>query len=123
MPSPELSEKSRAILEAIAEGHSYEQILSTRIAHTYNDIFRAAAEALDIAHQFKPGKTYDERMQEIQAEHPRAYGKWSDDEDAQLSNLFRAGRTAGQIAAVLQRHPGAIRSRLAKLNLVERKTD
>ena len=61
MPSPELSEKSRAILEAIAEGHSYEQILSTRIAHTYNDIFHAAAEALDIAHQFKPGRTYEER--------------------------------------------------------------
>lgn len=61
-------------------------------------------------------------MQEIQAEHPRAYGKWSEDEDAQLSNLFRAGRTAVQIAAVLQRQPSAIRSRLGKLNLVERKT-
>jgi len=49
MEPGELSEKSRAILEAIAEGHSYEQILSGRIAGTYNDIFRAAAEALEIA--------------------------------------------------------------------------
>lgn len=122
MPSPELSEKSKAILEAIAEGHSYEQILSTRIAHTYNDIFRAAAEALDLAYQSKPGRTYEERMQEIQAEYPRAYGKWSDAEDAQLTDLFRSDKTPNQIATILQRQPSAIRSRLAKLNLVEHKT-
>jgi len=45
MGSCELGESSRTILEAIAEGRSYEQILSTGLAATYHDIFRAAAEA------------------------------------------------------------------------------
>ncbi len=40
----------------------------------------------------------------------------------QLTQLFRAGNAVRQIAATLQRQPSAIRSRLAKLNLVERKT-
>ena len=119
MQPNELSEKARAILEAIAEGHSYEQILSGRIADTYNDIFRAAAEALDIAERVRPGKTYDERMAEIHVGHPRAYEKWSAEEDARLTHLFRAGSGVPQIAATLQRQPSAIRSRLAKLNLVK----
>ena len=42
-----LSEKSRAILQAIAEGHTYEQILVQDLAWTYHDIFQAAAEALE----------------------------------------------------------------------------
>ena len=41
-----LSEKSRAILEAIAKGRTYEQILVQELAWTYHDIFPAAAEAL-----------------------------------------------------------------------------
>lgn len=102
MEPGELSEKSRAILEAIAEGHSYEQILSGRIAHTYNDIFRAAVEALDIAEQVRDGQTYEQRMAEIQAAHPRAYAKWSGEGDAQLTQLFRAGNAVRQIVATLQ---------------------
>ena len=42
-----LSEKSHAILESIARGHSYEQILIQDLAWTYQDIFHAAAEALE----------------------------------------------------------------------------
>ena len=47
----QLTEKSRLILEAIAKGHTYEQILVQDLAWTYHDIFQAAAEAL---HQAAP---------------------------------------------------------------------
>lgn len=41
----ELSDKSRAILEAIAMGQSYEQILKQDASLRYPDISKAAAEA------------------------------------------------------------------------------
>jgi hypothetical protein len=47
MESCELGESSRTILEAIAEGRSYDQIRLLGLAETYHDIFRAAAETLD----------------------------------------------------------------------------
>ena len=113
----ELSEKSRAILEAIAKGHTYEQILVQDLAWTYHDIFRAAAEALETAHGKNAGKTYS--VDEIQREHPRAYEKWDAVQDEQLRQLFRERKSVQELAQALQRQPGAVRSRLAKLNLAE----
>jgi hypothetical protein len=60
----ELGESSRTILEAIAEGRSYDQILSAGLAATYHDIFRAAAESLDIAERVNIEETYEQRMTE-----------------------------------------------------------
>ena len=111
-----LSEKSRAILQAIAEGHSYEQILVQDLAWTYHDIFQAAAEALEAPQATNEVKSYD--VEEIRQEHPRAYEKWSAQEDEQLSGLCRNGKSVKEIAATLHRQEGAIRSRLVKLNLV-----
>lgn len=113
----ELSEKSRAILEAMAKGHTYEQILVQDLAWTYHDIFRAAAEALQIARGTSSEKTYS--VDDIRQEHPRAYEKWDATQDEQLRQLFRAGKSVPEITQVLQRQTGAIRSRLAKLNLGE----
>lgn len=116
MQSKELSPKSRTILAAIAQGHSYDQILAGELDLTYHDIFNAAAEALTIADS--AAQTYQERLDEIQQLHPRAYEKWADEEDACLTQLFRAGKTVQQIAETLQRQPSAIRSRLKKLDLI-----
>ena len=44
MKSGRLSNKSQAILEALAKGRSCEQILAADRTLTYHDIFRAAAE-------------------------------------------------------------------------------
>src|SRR5690606_18202645 len=46
---PSLSEKATAILEMIARGHNYEQILSAYPIFTYKDIFEAAEEALKLS--------------------------------------------------------------------------
>jgi len=111
-----LSEKSRAILEAIAKGHTYEQILVQDLAWTYHDIFQAAAEALEDQRTTADSKSYD--VDEIRHDHPRAYEKWSAEEDKQLSGFFRSGKTVKEIAKALDRQEGAIRSRLAKMNLI-----
>ena len=111
-----LSEKSRAILQAIAKGHTYEQILVQDLAWTYHDIFQAAAEALEAGLVTSEGKNYS--VEEIRHDHPRAYEKWSAEEDGHLSALCRSGISVREIATALNRQEGAIRSRLAKLNLV-----
>jgi PAS domain-containing protein len=111
-----LSEKSRAILQAIAKGHTYEQILVQDLAWTYHDIFQAAAEALEIGQVVDEGKSYS--VEEIRHDHPRAYEKWSAEEDGEPSKLCRSGKSVREIATTLNRQDGAIRSRLAKLNLV-----
>ena len=109
-----LSEKSRAILQAIAKGHTYEQILVQDLAWTYHDIFRAAAEGLE-NDSAEDAKAYS--VVEIRHDHPRAYEKWSAEEDGRLMELFRGGRSVAEIANILHRQAGAIRSRLTKLNL------
>jgi DNA-directed RNA polymerase specialized sigma24 family protein len=111
-----LNKKSRAILEAIAEGHSYEQILLHKPELSYNDIFRAAAETLECLDQPEQGKSYS--IEEIRQKHLRAYEKWSVEEDTQLTELFRSRMSVAEIAKKLQRQSGAIHSRLAKLNLI-----
>jgi DNA-binding CsgD family transcriptional regulator len=116
MQSKELSPKSRTILAAIAQGHSYDQILTGELDLTYHDIFNAAAGALAVSDSV--AQTYQERLDEIQQLHPRAYEKWADEEDARLTQLFRSGNPPQQIAETLQRQPSAIRSRLKKLELI-----
>jgi len=112
-----ISEKSRAILEAIAKGHTYEQILLQDLAWTYHDIFEAAAEALEAAAPTMLSKAYS--VEKIRSEHPHAYEKWDAAQDEQLRQLHRAGKTVAEIAELMQRQPGGIRSRLAKLILAE----
>jgi hypothetical protein len=112
----QLTEKSRLILEEIAKGHTYEQILIKELAWTYQDIFQAAAEALQIRQIPNPEKGY--AVAEIRLEHPRAYEAWSPEDDGRLRHLFQTGSAVKQIASVLQRQPSAVRSRLAKLNLL-----
>lgn len=53
----------------------------------------------------------------IRRDHPKAYEKWDEVQDAKLRLLFQAGKPVTEIAQSMQRQAGAIRSRLAKLGL------
>jgi hypothetical protein len=64
------------------------------------------------------GPNYAEPLETIRRDNPRAYEKWTDEEDAQLRQLFQSRAPQKEIARVLQRQPSAIRGRLVKLNLV-----
>lgn len=52
--------------------------------------------------------------------HPHAYEKWTPAEERLLRVAFQEGQTIKEIAAILQRKAGGIRSRLVKLGLVEK---
>lgn len=113
----ELSKKSRAILEAIAMGLSYDQILKQDASLHYPDIFKAAAEALDFINSAQAGKSYDFRMAQIKTQYARAYAPWEAAEDDQLRQLVTSGKRVKEIAETLQRQPSAIRSRMEKHGL------
>ena len=56
-------------------------------------------------------------LEETRKKHPRAYEKWSDEEDERLRKAYKAGAKVKDLAADFARKPGAIRSRLKKLGL------
>lgn len=142
-----LSEQARAILQLIAAGRSYDQILLRFPDLTYQDIFEAAQEALaklpasaldapasqpaaqiepEAASQAAPGTAAPARTAErlptfierARQTHHRAWARWTPDEDVQLERLFRRGAHLAEMGQALGRHNGAIRSRLLKLGLV-----
>jgi len=113
-PGLALSNKAIAVMELIAQGHSYEQILATYPALTYRDIFDAAAEVLKAAEGSTPS-----HMEKTKRKHPRAYEKWTQDEEQQLRDLIAEGHTVARIAKRLQRNRGGIRARIVQLGLVE----
>jgi ATP-dependent DNA helicase RecQ len=60
---------------------------------------------------------HDERVAEARKLHPRAYEKWSDEEDTRLRRLIESGRDVESIVAELQRQPNAILMRAQRLSL------
>ena len=58
----------------------------------------------------------DERLQAIKEEHPRAYEKWTPEEDEELLSLHAAATPLSRLVTHFQRQPSAVRSRLAKLS-------
>ncbi len=105
------------MLRLIAQGRTYEQILSIHPEMSYPDIFAAAQEALEVA--TSSGGDYAEEVAQARKPPPRAYEQWSAGEDAQLAQLVASGETVEKIAARLGRQPDAIRARMMRLNLVE----
>ncbi|MCW4001246.1 MAG: zinc ribbon domain-containing protein [Candidatus Bathyarchaeota archaeon] len=53
----------------------------------------------------------------IRQTHKRAYEKWTDNEDTELTLGFHQGLTIPQLAEKHRRQEGGIKSRLQKLNL------
>lgn len=109
-----LSPKSARVLQLIAEGHSYAQIVDGTPGTSYLEIFAAAEEALRL---LESSSDYEVRMAAIKERYPRAYQKWEQEEDDSLRRLHGEGHYVAEIAERLQRQPGAIRSRLAKLGV------
>jgi transposase-like protein len=108
-----LSAKSVTVLTMIANGHTYQQILDQHPDLTYPDIFCAAQEALDAMETIP--SDYHQRLARIQKAYPRAYQKWTEEEDDALFQLVRSGVNVDEVARRLQRQPSAIHSRMQKL--------
>lgn len=54
----------------------------------------------------------------VREKYPKAYEKWSSDQDEILKKYFQKGLSVSEISKKLLRKPGAIRSRLRKLSLL-----
>lgn len=50
--------------------------------------------------------------------HANAYAPWSNEEERTLSFLYHQGKTVKELALILQRNEGSIRSRLRKIGLI-----
>ena len=62
--------------------------------------------------------TYQERILKIQKKSPNAYAAWDDDQDLELRDLFKRQIAIIEIASLMGRQPGGIRSRLKKMGLI-----
>ena len=61
-------------------------------------------------------KTQNEK---IRQKYPRAYVKWTRDEDENLQNEYASGQQIDELVKKFQRQPAAIRARLQKLGAIE----
>ena len=59
------------------------------------------------------------KLEKMREKHPNAYRPWSKDDDAKLTELFRASTKVSQLVKEFGRQRGAINSRLIRLGLVE----
>jgi hypothetical protein len=65
-----------------------------------------------------PVKRLPAHIERARATHSRAWARWTRDEDAKLTALFRQGASRAAIGEALGRQPGAIERRLLKLGLI-----
>jgi hypothetical protein len=56
-------------------------------------------------------------LDEIHVQYPKAYAKWSPEDDEKIKDLYQSGKTIEELAPIFQRNVGAIESRLVKLGL------
>jgi len=57
--------------------------------------------------------------EKIRQKYPRAYVKWTRDEDENLQNEYASGQQIDELVKKFQRQPAAIRARLQKLGAIE----
>lgn len=125
------------VLDMISKGLGYEQILSKKPELTLVDIMASAQFAKELIEgcvrtdnavlvidgtiTIKASNGRIINLTDLRKQFPRAYEKWDAREDNQLTDMFKHGSSPADIAASLKRQPGAIRSRLEKLGLINRK--
>ena len=68
-------------------------------------------------------KEFENRMEEIKSKFPKAWSKWSYEEEQKLSKLFSQGKKVSEIAGALGRAPGGIYSRLRKMEIIDESTE
>ena len=63
------------------------------------------------------------RIQDVRKAFPKAYEKWTDDDDEQLREKYSDGKNVRELADMLGRKPGAVLSRLKKLEIMRDNTE
>jgi hypothetical protein len=66
-----------------------------------------------------PERAISAGFKEIREEYPNAYVRWTEEDDTKLKNAYEICKEIETLADTFQRKPGAIRSRLTKLGLLQ----
>lgn len=103
------------VLDMISQGYTYEQILFSFRQLSYNDIFLAARKA---KRQLESHAKVDP-IAAIRRTHPRAYEKWTEEEEERLKKGFEEGLTTKELSRDLQRQQGGVEARLRRLGLLQ----
>lgn len=122
------------VLGLIASGYSYKQVLETHSSLSLGDIMLSAKVARELVEKIKmveqelkvegeltffvQGGQF-KSMDELKRDHPRAFEKWTEQEQTDVERMFKAGESIKTIAEKLQRSYGSIRARLIKLELLD----
>jgi len=121
------------ILQGIAQGLSYQQILEAHPKLILGDIMSTARLARDFIEQYvtSEGAISLDHVIEIRAnagriinvskireEYPRAYEPWKTNEEAELIEMHKKGMSILKIAETLRRQPGAVSARLKARGLL-----
>ncbi len=108
----------KPIFEALDEQYSYDVIRMFRLESSVPAKRTSTAVK---AGEAKPNKS--ERTQNEKSDKPEKLGaKWSREEEVELTELFKDGKSTKEIAQTLKRLPGGIRARLKKLELIDKKS-
>lgn len=110
-----MTENSRLILQFLAEGCTLEEVFWHYPSLDYQDVGLAAKEALNGILNPNSGQ----RIDRIKSRYPKAYARWSEEEQEILAREFQAGNSVRELAELLNRQPGAVRIRLEKLGFIE----
>lgn len=117
----QLTELQQKVDNALAELSEEIAVIPNRVqealAHRGGEINPQLVSGLNAEQKngYRP-KTQNEK---IRQKYPRAYVKWSQDEDENLKQEYASGQQIDELAQRFQRQPSAIRSRLQKLGLIE----
>jgi uncharacterized protein (DUF433 family) len=121
------------ILEQIAKGSSYKQILTEFPQLNVGDIMTAAQFSYEILSDLMVEGSDHIRLEgritltngkyvnltKLRKEHPRAYAKWEPAEDDNLKRLYQQGKNFNELSEILMRQKGAIIARLQFLGLIK----
>ena len=75
------------------------------------------SQGFDKALQFLGIKRKANSVDVVRQKYPKAYEKWTLEEDERLKRSFTAGVSVKDMAIFFQRQPSAVRSRLSKLGM------
>ena len=120
------------ILERIAKGQSYKQILVELPQLNVGDIMAAAQFSYEILNDLIVEGSDHIRLEgritltngkyvnltKLRQEFPRAYVKWEPAEDDNLKRLFQQGKKYDELSEILMRQKGAVVARLQFLGLI-----
>ncbi len=97
-----------------AEGKPHEHNRVMVFEENIVDFIHAVTEAMPFMRPDAPPG----RLSKLREKHPRAYAKWTPEDDARLKAEFVKGTSRAELAAIFERQPSAIKSRLQKLGLL-----